>query len=125
MEVKLPSSPIIAFENSAVPAGLDPISPEPGVETPGYCQSPLRGSGQNVGRSDVGAERAGRNIANFPNHVNAAGWTFRKIALRIEFDKKVITFAFNIRPDVVYRNNVVTLCIVLQRPFIFCRINLA
>jgi hypothetical protein len=39
MEGKLPSSPIIAFENSAVPAGLDPLSPKPGIETPGYCQN--------------------------------------------------------------------------------------
>jgi hypothetical protein len=87
--------------------------------------TPLRGSGQNVGRGNIGAERASRRLANFSNRVNAAGWTSRKITLCVEFDERVITFAFNIRPDVVYSNNVVTLCIVLQRPFIFCRINLA
>jgi len=78
-----------------------------------------------MGWGDGVAERTSRRIADFSNRVNAARWAFWKITLSIEFDKRVITFAFNIRPDVVYRHNVVRFCIVFQCPFIFCRINFA
>ena len=86
MEGKLPSSPIIAFENSAVPARLDPLSPKPGVETPGYCQTPLRGSGQNVSRDDIGAKRASRNKTDFFNAVNTTLRTRWKFSVLPKLD---------------------------------------
>ena len=82
----MPSPPIIAFENSAVPAGLDLLPPKPGVETPGYCRSPLRGSRHNVGRGDGGAKRASRRIADFFNAVNTAIRTWRNFAVAVELD---------------------------------------
>jgi hypothetical protein len=45
MELKLPSSPVIAFEISAVPAGLILLRDFPGVETPGYCRNVPLGQG--------------------------------------------------------------------------------
>lgn len=82
-------------------------------------------SRQNVGWNYICAERASWRLANFSNCVNAAGWTFRKIAFCIEFDESVITFAFNIRPDVVYRDNIVRFYVVFQSPLILCGINLS
>jgi len=58
-------------------------------------------------RVNVCAERASRRLANFANRVNAARRTFRKITFGIELDVRVYTFLFNIRPDVVYRDNIV------------------
>ena len=86
MEGELPSSPIIAFEKLAVPAGLNLLPPKPGVETPGYCRSPLRGSWQNVCRGDGGAERTGWSIADFFDGINAALRTRWNFAVFVEFD---------------------------------------
>lgn len=93
--------------------------------TVGYYRSPRCGSRQNVFWNDICAERTSWRFANFSNRINAAGWTFRKIPFCIKFNESVVTFAFNIRPDVVYRNNIVGFCVVFQRPFIFCSINLS
>ena len=51
-----------------------------------YCQSPLRGSGQNVGRGDGGAERTGRSIANFLDGINATLRTRWDFTVFVELD---------------------------------------
>ena len=44
------------------------------------------GSGQNVGRGDGGAERAGQNVADFFDAINSARWTRWNFAVFVEFD---------------------------------------
>ena len=39
-----------------------------------------------MGRGDGGAERAGRNITNFFNDINSAGWTGWNFAIFVELD---------------------------------------
>ncbi len=86
----------------------------------------LFGSKKNVGRDDVGAERTGWRFANFPNRVNAAGWTFREIAFRIKFEVRLavwVKIMLQVRLDVAHRDNVVGFPIVFQSPLVFRRIN--
>ena len=65
---------------------LEPfISPTHGV-TVGYSRSPLRGSGQNVGPVAIGAQRAGRSVADFLDGINSALWTWWNFTLTIELN---------------------------------------
>ena len=56
------------------------------MRTKTHYRSPLCGSGQNVGGSDGGAERASRDFANSADVVSAAGRTRRNFTFAVEFD---------------------------------------
>jgi len=57
------------LKKPAVPAGLILFGRRrPGVETPGYCQSPLCGSLQNMSRRDVGAGRTSWRLPNLASN---------------------------------------------------------
>jgi hypothetical protein len=52
----------------------------------GYFLSPLRSSGQNVGRGDGGAERTSRLVANFFEGIDTAQWTCWNLPVFVQPD---------------------------------------
>ena len=90
---------------------------KPTVVTVGYHLSPLRGSRQNVGRGDSGAERTDRCIAHFLDGINAAFRARRNFAGPVELD---------VRRQIVGEIDGFTIGLAsFQRELIGCGINLA